>query len=516
MTPEPLIRTEQRGRVLLAVFDMPGRTMNVFSDALMDALEALIDHVEADSGIDALVLTSGKSAFIAGADLEMVRGYAAMGRTASRAELHATCGRLGRLFVRLEALTKPTVAALNGLALGGGLEVAMACRLRVAADNRGVQLGLPEVKLGLLPGAGGTQRLPRLIGIEKGLELLLSGKSIGAAEAHALGLVDAVVPAADLLDCSLTIAAEAADGALLAKFPDRLDPGPFDLASPGIVRVITRHFGHQDAVTAVYPAYDAIVRCVVEGAGLPLASGSSVEMDRFVDLMQDEVAGNMVSTLFLWRQKADKQLAGVAPASRFAVTGDNTTAQALKAALVAAKGTLVGPGEVSDCDVRIQTGLVPVGAVDLVLLSGTDDKPGDATGIYLARSRDFGTALEIITNDSDSPGARKALALARQLRATPFIHSGNSSLLARLAHVGAKANEARMPPDAVLAALARAAQEASQHGGAFDPQMADVASVVGGVFPAYAGGPFTWMSAHGGDIDTLRAQLGERAAGLLG
>ena len=125
MTPEPLIRTEQRGRVLLAVIDMPGRTMNVFSDGLMDALEALIDRVEADHGIDALVLTSGKSAFIAGADLEMVRGYAAMGRTESRAELHATCGRLGRLFVRLEALAKPTVAALNGLALGGGLEVAM-------------------------------------------------------------------------------------------------------------------------------------------------------------------------------------------------------------------------------------------------------------------------------------------------------------------------------------------------------------------------------------------------------
>ncbi len=510
-----MIRQEMRGQVLLAVVDMPGRTMNVFSPALMDALDAVVERVERDPAVGALVLTSGKGAFIAGADLDMVRDFAELGRKASRAELHDTCGRLGRLFLRLEALAKPTVAALNGLALGGGLEVAMACRWRLAADDSRVQLGLPEIKLGLLPGAGGTQRLPRLIGIEKGLELLLNGKPVGPAEAKSLGLVDAVVPAAELVDRAVAKAEEAIGRPQGAKVPARLDPGPFDLAARDSVRNITRHFGYADDDISNYPAYDAIVRCVVEAADLPLPAGTSLEMDRFVDLMQNEVAGNMISVLFLWRQKADKHLSRAAQASGFAVIGTGAAADALRATLAAAKARIFAADDASADGVRILVGgdLAPAGA-DLILLATPEDRCGRLAGIHIARSRSYGTAIEIVGGDESGVG--KALALARQLRATPYVHAGERSLLATVADAAGKARLAGLPAAGVLAAQAVAARRLVAPGGsAEDTALADVACVVGGLFPACTGGPFTWLAAHDAEIDTIGSAHGERARELL-
>jgi len=513
--PAALIRQEMRGRVLLAVVDMPGRTMNVFSVGLMDALEALVGRVESDDGIDALVLTSGKPAFIAGADLDMVRGFCAMGRTATRDALHETCGRLGRLFVRLEALAKPTVAALNGLALGGGLEVAMACRWRIAANDPRLQLGLPEIKLGLLPGAGGTQRLPRLVGFEKGVDLLLSGKSVSSAEALTLGLVDEVAPPAELVDRAVVMAQAAVGRASPPKFPPRLSPGPFDLRAPETGGQLARHFGYTDDVTALYPAYDAIIRCVVEAADMPLPAGTALEMERFVDLMQDEVAGNMVSTLFLWRQKADKQVAGaLATARRFALTGSDPQIEALRSALGAAKATIVDAAEAGQDDVVIarredtaEDGLA------VVLMGG--GSPAGAALVHLARSRSFGTALEIVTPDT-ADGVPMALALARALRATPYVHGGRRSLLAELARTARQAADADLPGEAVLAALAIAADRIRATGHVGDVEMADVASVVSGVFPAHAGGPFTWLASHGGaDLERIRASNGSLAPDLF-
>ena len=186
--------------VLVATLDMPGRSMNVFSAELMDALDALMDRVDSDDAVRSVVVTSAKSSFLAGADLVMVRGFTDHARTGTREEMFALCGRLGRQFVRLETSAKPWVAAVNGIALGGGLELALACRVRLVTDAPRTQLGVPEVRWGLLPGAGGTQRLPRLAGFEPAMDMLLSGRSIAPADAVRFGIFARAVPAAQLLD----------------------------------------------------------------------------------------------------------------------------------------------------------------------------------------------------------------------------------------------------------------------------------------------------------------------------
>src|ERR1051325_421469 len=142
----------------------------------------------------AIILTgAGQKAFVAGADIRELKSLSAMG-----ARDFALRGQ--RVFRMLETCGKPSVAAVNGFALGGGLELAMSCTVRVASEN--AKLGQPEVKLGIIPGDGGTQRLPRIVGRGRALELLLSGEPIPAAEAHRMGLVNAVVPQSELLSYS--------------------------------------------------------------------------------------------------------------------------------------------------------------------------------------------------------------------------------------------------------------------------------------------------------------------------
>ena len=202
--------------LLIATIDMPGRTMNVFSADLIDALEALVDRVESDPAVRSCVVTSGKSSFLAGADLVMVRGFCDEARSASHAAMFERCGRLGRLFVRLEESAKPWVAAVNGIALGGGLELALACRVRLVADGPRIQLGVPEVRWGLLPGAGGTQRLPRLVGRGRALDLMLTGRQVPADEALAMGLVDRLT-SGDVIDGALALAGQLTAASLPAQ-----------------------------------------------------------------------------------------------------------------------------------------------------------------------------------------------------------------------------------------------------------------------------------------------------------
>jgi enoyl-CoA hydratase/carnithine racemase len=299
--------------ILLATIDMPGRSMNVFSAALMDELDALMDRVDGDPAVRSVVLTSGKPAFLAGADLEMIRDYTVSARTLNREQLFELCGRLGRQFVRLEAQTKPWVAAVNGIAMGGGLELAMACRARLVTDDPRTLLGLPEVRWGLLPGAGGTQRLPRIVGFEAGLALLLSGRSMSPAEAVERGVFKAAVPPDRLLDEARALARslQGRPWDAAAKFP-HLAQADVPAHAPETVHALARQHGISDADVRDYPAYATIIDCVLLGARHPLSEATAIEMRQFLRLMIDPVAGNMVRTLFLNRQRADRE--GAAPA----------------------------------------------------------------------------------------------------------------------------------------------------------------------------------------------------------
>ncbi len=168
--------------------------LNALNAETLREFRAALEQWETDPSQRALIVTgSGEKAFAAGADIEELF-------TESPAGAREFALRGQRLFRRLETVGKPSLAAINGFALGGGLELAMACTVRVASDN--AKLGQPEVKLGTIPGYGGTQRLPRLVGRARALEMILTGDPIEAAEAHRIGLVNHVVPRAELISFS--------------------------------------------------------------------------------------------------------------------------------------------------------------------------------------------------------------------------------------------------------------------------------------------------------------------------
>lgn len=168
--------------------------LNALSSELLAEIDDVLARVESDAELKALIVTgAGEKAFVAGADIQELNA-------AVPVRAHEITQRGQRILRRLELLPKPSVAAVNGFALGGGLELAMACTVRVASPN--AKLGQPEVKLGIIAGYGGTQRLPRLVGRGRALELLLTGEPIDAAEAHRIGLVNHVVPQEQLLQFS--------------------------------------------------------------------------------------------------------------------------------------------------------------------------------------------------------------------------------------------------------------------------------------------------------------------------
>ncbi len=182
---------EQEAGIGLLTINRPEK-MNAISTELTVELAALLDVIEADESMRVLIITGqGEKAFVAGADIdELVDRDAREGRRVTRERQE--------LFARLENLPIPTIAAINGYALGGGLELALACSIRLCSKI--AQFGAPEVKLGIIPGDGGTQRLPRLVGTGHAMEMILTGDFIDAAQAHLIGLVNHVLPHDELLD----------------------------------------------------------------------------------------------------------------------------------------------------------------------------------------------------------------------------------------------------------------------------------------------------------------------------
>lgn len=290
--------------IALVTFDDSSKPMNVVSPQWMDELIAVIERIAADPRIVGAILTSSKPAFMAGADLKHILNLAG-GRITPDQAFDFSQKPSVTMHRRLETCGKPFVAAINGLALGGGYELALACHYRVIVDDPKALVGLPEVTVGLLPGSGGTQRLPRMIGVEPALPLLLEGKRVGPAEALKLGMVDAVVPAAALLDTAK---------AWLRTSPDPVRAwdkkgyrGTGGLLNPAIAQVMT----FQPAIIAAktqynYPAPIAILDCLFEGTLLPFDKALRLESKYFAKLLCDPVSRNLIRTTFVNKGEAMK------------------------------------------------------------------------------------------------------------------------------------------------------------------------------------------------------------------
>jgi enoyl-CoA hydratase len=242
VTDSETVRTEIRDHVQIITLNRP-EVLNAIGSQTVRRIEAALDAAAADDGVRALVVAGEGRAFSAGADLAEIEACTAPH------EFRAFVGRLTRTCARLQEFPKPSVAAVHGVAFGGGLELALACDLRVA--ERGARLGLPEMKLGVLPGAGGTQRLPRLIPVGVAKQMILTGEPIDAERAHALGLVNELAEPGGALAAAVALAGLTARGAALALAAGKrlIDDGlPMDLdAAIAYEReTVTVLFGSQD------------------------------------------------------------------------------------------------------------------------------------------------------------------------------------------------------------------------------------------------------------------------------
>jgi len=190
------VKFEQQGHVGIITIDRPD-ALNALNSQVLSDLDAVLDRVEAEDEIYVVILTGAGRSFVAGADIGEMKGF-----TSSDGKKFGVRG--GNVFLKLENLSKPVIAAVNGFALGGGCELAMACDIRLASEK--AKFGQPEVGLGITPGFGGTQRLPRIVGVSKAMELILTARVIGAAEAKEIGLVSAVCPPEELMERAMELA----------------------------------------------------------------------------------------------------------------------------------------------------------------------------------------------------------------------------------------------------------------------------------------------------------------------
>jgi 3-hydroxyacyl-CoA dehydrogenase/enoyl-CoA hydratase/3-hydroxybutyryl-CoA epimerase len=286
--------------IAIVTWNVPGSPVNTLSDGATTAYVAAVDKALADPAVKGIVVTSAKKDFLAGAD---VQDFLA---DRSLAKLEAGSRAINKVFRRLETAGKPLVAAINGTALGGGLELALACHYRVAADNPKTRLGLPEVTLGVLPGAGGTQRLPRLIGIRAAVPLMVEGTRLPVADALKAGIVNAVVPAGELIDAAKAwiLAGGKAEQPWDRKgfrVPggDMRDPDLQEFMSVVIAKVHERTCGN-------YPAPLNILSCVYEGVSSPIEVGLDIESRYFGITASTVQAENLIRSGFLALNDARK------------------------------------------------------------------------------------------------------------------------------------------------------------------------------------------------------------------
>ncbi len=270
----------QKSGIAHLVMDVVGDTMNTLKAEFADQMKSVLAEIKAETSITGLVLCSGKKdSFVAGADINMLNDC-------KTKEDVVALSRQGQMILsQLEQLNIPLVAAINGACLGGGLELAMACHARVCSDNPKTALGLPEVQLGLLPGSGGTQRLPKLVGVQKALDMMLTGKQLRAKQALKIGLVNDVVPNSILIATAEKMAlagnfkqAVKFKSSLVNKFLECTAVGRGVVYKQAKKSVLSKTKGN-------YPAPVKIIHCVETGLEQSPAKGYQIEAEHFAELV---------------------------------------------------------------------------------------------------------------------------------------------------------------------------------------------------------------------------------------
>jgi len=306
--------------IALVTIDLPGQSMNVWNEDLLDDFSQFVDQFCSDDAIKGAVITSGKqSGFLAGADLRMLNESSPdkdMGMTEFFDKLFnlnkmlrkmETGGHTAKDLVKGNASAKPVAAAVNGLALGGGLELVLACHYRVVADMPKLQLGVPEVMVGLLPGGGGTQRLPRLAGLQNAATLATQGKPIDPNTAKAYGIVQEVAPVDEVVaKAKAWVKANPKTTAPWDKKGFKFPGGGGAMDPRSVQFFMVANAMAQDKTNHNFPAIQYILSSMYEGSIVPFDTALRIETKYFTKLVTSDQTRNMIRTLFVNKQAAEK------------------------------------------------------------------------------------------------------------------------------------------------------------------------------------------------------------------
>ena len=287
--------------VLQIVIDAPKRPLNVIDHDLISELESAICEIESRDDIRLVVIKSGKeSGFLAGADIQIIQ------QIDGADEANQLLRRGQELFDRIEKISVPTMALIHGPCLGGGLELAMACDYRVARDNSSTKIGLPEIKLGLIPGWGGTQRLPRWVGLSKSLELILTGKHLSADQAVRIGLVDRALPPNGWRDGVIETIDRLLAGRSIRprQLRRRILQRITELTSWGRNKILATARKRIESKIRYYPALESAINAIADRFD-PRRDGYATERDEFVKLLSSPTCRSLLR-LFCSREQARK------------------------------------------------------------------------------------------------------------------------------------------------------------------------------------------------------------------
>lgn len=512
MADTPAVTETIQDGIALLIADSP--PVNALGYAVRSGLYEGLGRAIASDDVKAIVIACDGRTFFAGADIAEFTGVIPE-------------PGLNAIYARMDASPKPIVAAIHGTALGGGLELALSCHYRVAAAD--AKLGLPEVQLGLLPGAGGTQRTPRLIGVPAAVDLMLSGQPVDAARAKAIGLIDAVADG-DLRDAAIAIAQEAASDGRMPRTRDRAPDIVGDAADALFARFRTDHA----AMFEGYKAPGHILRAIEASTRLSFDEGRAVEQALFEELM--ESSESLAQRHIFFAERAAAKVPGLGrdvrplPIVSVAVLDDSSSADVLRAALTAASLSVVEDMASADL-IAIADPMADIDA--LAERSGRSDR---VIGLHLPPV--FGSRLLEIGRGPRTGDVALAtgIALARKLGRVPVVSGGTPGLIGTRALMAGRAGAQALMregfsaqvidramvgfgfPSGLFCSAEGAGAEAIDDAGivrrllfpivnesariveqgvALRASDIDVAMVLGFGWPAWQGGPLFWADAVG-------------------